>query len=48
MPEVVNATTGNNVVPARKMQPLYQVLEQATVHFFVIHKTRWLAFAPVL
>src|SRR4051812_19249978 len=48
VPEVVDATAGYNVVPARKVQALYKIFKQAAVHLFVIYKTCRLAFAPVL
>ncbi len=47
MPEIVNAATGNNIVAFGKMQPLYQVFQQAAVHFLIVHKACRLSFTPV-
>ena len=47
MPEVMDAAAGDNIVAPGKMEALYQVFEQAAVHFFIIHKTRRFTFPPV-
>ena len=46
--EIMDAATGDQIIPLRQVQPPDQVFQQTRVHFAVVDKPYGLSFAPVL